>query len=59
MIKKHDNMSGHAIIQVDENGQNCILLYGGTNQCLTKEFIDEALEKFGNDGLVLLQTRLI
>ena len=55
LIKKHDNMSGHAIIQVDENGQNCILLYGGTNQCLTKEFIDEALEKFGNDGLVLLQ----
>ena len=27
LIKKHDNMSGHAIIQVDENGQNCILLY--------------------------------
>ncbi len=55
MIKEHEETSGHAIIQVDDNGQNCILLYGGTNQCLTKEFIDEALDSFGNEGLVLLQ----
>ena len=55
LIEQHEDMSGHAIIQVDEKGQNCILLYGGTNQCLTKEFIDSALDKFGNEGLVLLQ----
>ena len=23
---------GHTVIQVDQNGQNCILLYGGANQ---------------------------
>ncbi|MCD8036634.1 MAG: ribokinase [Clostridiales bacterium] len=55
MIKEHEETSGHAIIQVDDNGQNCILLYGGTNQCLTKEFIDETLDSLGNEGLVLLQ----
>ncbi len=55
MIKEYEETSGHAIIQVDDNGQNCILLYGGTNQCLTKEFIDETLDSFGNEGLVLLQ----
>lgn len=55
MIREHDETSGHAIIQVDDNGQNCILLYGGTNRCLTKEFIDEVLDSFGNEGLVLLQ----
>lgn len=55
MIKTHNETSGHAIIQVDEKGQNCILLYGGTNQCLTKEFIDDALNSFGNEGFVLLQ----
>ena len=54
-IQQHEEASGHAIIQVDEKGQNCILLYGGTNQCLTKEFIDEVLNHFGNKGLVLLQ----
>ncbi len=55
MVKYFNETSGHAIIQVDSKGQNCILLYGGTNQCLTKEFIDETLDKFGNEGLVLLQ----
>lgn len=47
--------NGHAIIQVDPNGQNCILLYGGTNQMLTKAYIDETLDAFGSEGLVLLQ----
>lgn len=28
---------GHTVIQVDQNGQNCILLYGGANQSITKE----------------------
>ncbi len=55
MIQGSDETCGHAIIQVDEKGQNCILLYGGTNRSLTKEFIDNALDSFGNNGLVLLQ----
>ena len=46
---------GHAIIQVDNHGQNCILLYGGTNQGLTEEAIDRALAAFGSEGLVLVQ----
>ena len=55
MIKDSEETSGHAIIQVESSGQNCILLYGGTNQCLTKDYIDEVLDSFGNEGLVLLQ----
>ncbi len=47
--------SGHAIIQVDQKGQNCILLYGGTNRRLTKEDITQALDAFGTEGMVLLQ----
>lgn len=55
LLKETSENCGHAIIQVDENGQNCILLYGGTNQLYTKEYINETLDKFGNEGLVLLQ----
>lgn len=55
LLKKIEESSGHAIIQVDQNGQNCILLYGGTNQMLTEKYINETLDKFGNEGLVLLQ----
>ena len=55
LTERSSGVSGHAIIQVDNNGQNCILLYGGTNQQLTEEYIDRALESFGSDGLVLVQ----
>jgi ribokinase len=55
LMQHSGGVSGHAIIQVDDNGQNCILLYGGTNQALTEAYIDQALEAFGNEGLVLVQ----
>lgn len=54
-VQTVDQPNGHAIIQVDKSGQNCIILYGGTNQMLTKEQIDSTLDAFGKEGLVLLQ----
>lgn len=54
-IQRVEQPNGHAIIQVDQKGQNCIILYGGTNQMLTKEYINETLDAFGGEGLVLLQ----
>ena len=33
-LKQRDEASGHTIIQVDDNGQNCIILYGGSNQTI-------------------------
>ncbi len=55
LLKTAEENCGHAIIQVDQRGQNCILLYGGTNRCFTKEYINRALDQFGREGLVLLQ----
>lgn len=55
LARSSDEVSGHAIIQVADSGQNCILLYGGTNQMLTEEYIDQTLDAFGREGLVLLQ----
>ncbi len=55
LLEHSDGVSGHAIIQVDDNGQNCILLHGGTNRMLTEAYVDHALEAFGTRGLVLLQ----
>jgi ribokinase len=49
---------GHAIIQVDPQGQNCILLYGGTNQQMTEEFIDSVLADFGPGDVLVLQNEL-
>ncbi len=57
LLQRADSPNGHAIIQVDQSGQNCILLYGGTNRMLTKEYIDRTLDAFADekDVLVLLQ----
>lgn len=55
LMKPSTEVSGHAIIEVADSGQNRILLYGGTNQMLTEALIDQTLEAFGAEGLVLLQ----
>ena len=57
-IKKVPGKSGHTIIQVDRNGQNCILLYGGSNRRLTKEYIDEVLSNFNKGDILLLQNEV-
>lgn len=54
-LKYRDDCSGHTIIQVDSNGQNCILLFGGANQSLSCEEIDETLENFSNGDFLIMQ----
>lgn len=57
-IKKVEGKSGHTIIQVEEGGQNCILLYGGSNQSFTKEYIDNVLDHFASEDWILLQNEV-
>ena len=57
-IRTIDAPTGHTIIQVDKNAQNCILLYGGANQMLTEEFVDEVLANFEKGDILLLQNEV-
>lgn len=50
--------TGHAIIQVARDGQNCILLYGGANQAITPAEADAVLAQFGPGDLLLLQNEI-
>jgi len=47
--------TGHAIIQVDKNGQNSIVIFAGANGDLTEADIDKALSGFERGDLLLLQ----
>jgi ribokinase len=47
--------SGHAIIQVNKQGQNCILLFAGTNHTLTKEYIEYFLADAEENDVLLMQ----
>lgn len=50
--------TGHAIIQKAKDGGNCILLYGGANQQITKTMIDRALEHFEAGDYLALQNEV-
>ena len=50
--------SGHAMIQVDPEGGNCILLYGGANQEITQAFADKVLSQFEAGDVLLLQNEI-
>lgn len=47
--------SGHAVIQVNEHGQNCIIVHGGANHMLTEDYIDSILSMGEKGDIVLLQ----
>ena len=57
-IRVVDGPSGHALIQLDKNAQNSILLYGGANQKMTEAYIDEVLGHFDGNDYLLLQNEI-
>lgn len=57
-IKKSDKLTGNAIIQVDDKGENSIVLYKGANFDNDKNFIDEVLDNFDKDDILLLQNEI-
>lgn len=57
-IIKKEGSSGHAIIQREKSGENCILLYGGANQSITKEEIDDILAYFEAGDYLITQNEI-
>lgn len=58
LIKRCDMPSGHAIIQVDKNGQNSILLFGGANKQIDEEQIAKVLSDFKAGDKLFLQNEI-
>lgn len=54
-IEITDKPAGHTVIQVAPNGQNCILLFAGTNAVLTREYIEKYLADAAEGDILLLQ----
>ncbi len=57
-LKKVDSKNGHAVIQVDQNGENCIFLFGGSNEMITKDFVDNVISSFEKGDFILLQNEI-
>ena len=53
-----DELQGNAVIQVNDAGENCIILFGGSNQCVTEEQIDATLAAFAPGDWLILQNEI-
>ncbi len=58
LVTQSASPSGHAIIQVDRDGQNSILLFGGANMEITPEQIENAVGNFSAGGRLFLQNEI-
>ena len=57
-IRKSGNTTGHALIQVSKKGENCIILFKGSNFENDRKFIHEVLENFYKEDILVLQNEI-
>ncbi len=50
--------TGQAVIQLDNNGQNSIVLYAGANERIEKSEIDSVLSSFSEGDYIILQNEI-
>lgn len=55
LVKTTDTFTGHAVIEVDRDGQNQMILFPGANREITSDYCDAILENFSAGDLVLMQ----
>ncbi|MFI3249807.1 MAG: ribokinase [Eubacteriales bacterium] len=58
MMAFSDKPTGHAIIHVDSNAQNCITLFAGSNHSFTEKEVDKNLDQLQEGDLLLLQNEI-
>ncbi|MBK5200831.1 MAG: ribokinase [Spirochaetaceae bacterium] len=57
-VRELEGASGHAIIQVNEKGNNCIILFSGANSMQDEPFIDEVLSSFKEGDYLVVQNEI-
>lgn len=57
-LRETEEFQGNAVIQVIPSGENCILLFGGSNRCITSEQIERTLSAFSEGDYLVLQNEI-
>ncbi len=58
VLRRNDIRTGHAIIQNNSAGDNCILLFGGANRRISKEQIEQTLSGFSKGDALVIQNEI-
>ncbi len=51
-------MQGHTVIQVVPDGENSILLYGGSNRCVPESHVRQVISRFARGDWLVLQNEI-
>lgn len=57
-LRKTEGITGHALIQVSAAGENCIILFPGSNYENDRAYIDEVFTEFGQGDILMLQNEV-
>ena len=57
-VKQTEGATGHAIIQLDAKGQNCIIILAGANGEITEADVEATLSHFDRGDLIVLQNEI-
>lgn len=57
-VHECESCTGHAVIQVDDSGQNSIIIYGGANITMDDDFISSVIREFNAGDIILLQNEI-
>jgi len=49
---------GHTVIQVNPDGENCILLFGGSNRCISEAYVRHVINRFRPGDWLILQNEI-
>lgn len=55
LVEVIEGPSGHAIIQVDDSGENSIILHGGANQSFSRAVLERQFAEAGSTDWLLIQ----
>lgn len=58
LIRTVDHPTGKAVIQVDNSGENAIVLFEGANGSVDKKLIEQAISGFDTGDILLLQNEI-
>ena len=58
LLRETDGPTGHTVIEVNAEGQNRIIVYGGANRSMTEDYIERVLDIAQPDDRVLLQNEV-
>ena len=57
-VRESGTITGHALIQVSDAGENCIILFNGSNYENEKEFMDAVLQNYEAQDILMLQNEI-